>query len=165
MKHLKRSNYREETRRAINSYYCEDNESKIVKDQIDQTWERRERDEKLKILRETRLAWAIYNSIIDSDCLDDTIDIEEYLNGTDEVNDPIDPKEEVYSKSKKRAERRRATVFAKKRLIKKREDANKNLDKRIEYDEKNTFSHKSEGFDSRVKRIVTLDKRVDRFKR
>lgn len=165
MKHLKRSNYREEPRRAINSYYCEDNESKIVKDQIDQTWERRERDEKLKILRETRLSWAIYNSIIDSDCLDDTVDIEEYLNGTDEVNDPTEPKEVVYSKSKKRAERRRATVFAKKRLIKKREDANKNLHKRIEYDEKNIFSHKSEGFDSRVKRIVTLDKRVDRFKR
>ncbi len=164
MKHLKRSNYREETRRAINSYYCDDNESRIVKDQIDQTWERREREEKFKILRETRLSWVIYNSIIDNDCLDDTVDIEEYLNGTDEVKDPVEPTE-VYSKIKKRADRRRTTVFAKKRLIKKREDANKNLDKRIEYDEKNARSHKSEGLDSRVKRIVTLDKRVDRFKR
>ncbi len=176
MKHLKRSDCREQTRKAINSYYCEDNESKMLKNQIDQNGERKEQDEADRIQREIDCAWAEHDALINNDDLQDenttssnndnlldgdtVIDIEKYFSAAD-----IESSEQYY-KNKKRSARRRATIRANKRLIRKAEYVMKNSKKREKDDSKNLDErHTSEGFKSRVARCNALEKRAKRLQR
>ncbi len=179
MKHFKRSSYRVETRKAVDSYYYDGNESKILQAQINQAWEEREQEEAARIQKETNCCWEEYYSSVNDDCMDkDTIiAIQKYLHSSD---NHIETEElgYLYQKNQQRGIRRKRTAYANKRLNQKSEAAMKNSVKRKENDSKNhvKISKKEPEADendlknlclnsnkevkSRVARLKTLKKRV-----
>lgn len=182
MKHEKRSNYREKTRRAIDSYYCEVDESKNLEYQIDQAWKRREQAKRNRIQREIDCAWAEHDELIHDDDVQDedtATAIKEYLYGSDEGtataikessyssddDTETEESEPLYSKNKKKAARRRANVRAKKKLLKNAEIADDNFAKRAENDDKNICFHASEEVKKGVEKFARLTKRANKLKR
>lgn len=189
MKHLKRSDCRQQTRKAVNSYYCEDNESKMLKNQIDQNREGEKQEEVDRIQREIDCAWAEHDALINNDDLQDenttssnndnlldgdtVIEIEKYFSADDIESS------ERYCKNKKRSARRRATAHAKRHFIKRAEIAEMNLAKREQKDlenfltiyeresevRKNRKYHMNESYKSRVARCNAIVKRASKLQR
>ena len=164
MKHVKRSDCRTQARGLIMEYHHDIIESEVLLNQINQAWDAKEREEAERIKRETDASWKEYEAY--KDALDEEdnrnaiAEIEKYFQSLEESGEP----EKFHLKDKKRAARRRANVYAKKRLLKKVNKAEKNLEKRAEDDMKNIRYHSSEGFNLRVMRVVTLQKRAMRIK-
>lgn len=164
MKHVKRSDCRTQARGLIMEYQHDIIESEVLPNQINQAWDAKEREEAERIKRETDASWKEYEAY--KDALDEEdnrnaiAEIEKYFQSLEESGEP----ENFHLKDKKRAARRRANVYAKKRLLKKVNNAEKNLEKRAEDDMKNIRYHSSEGFNLRVMRVVTLQKRAMRIK-
>ncbi len=161
MRHIKRSRFHEQTKIAINSYYSEDYESKIIQAQINEMWkerERQEQEEAARIKKEIDRAWEEYyakNSGYDFDAEES----ESYEEDEPEMIEPL------YKKSKKRSDRRRSTVRANRRLSRKTENAKKNLKKRYEDDMNNFLFHSSEEIKLRAERCNALQKRVKPLQR
>lgn len=164
MKHLKRSDCREQTRKAIMNYYCNEDESEEM--QINKAWEAKEHEEADRIKKEIHISWKEYEASEDAlDREDHSIaEIEEYFQSLEEEKQ-VELDDDFYPREKKRAARRRATAFAKKRLLKNAEIASNNFVKRAEKDFKNICFHASEGLSHSVGRFVTLTKRASKLKR
>lgn len=170
MKHLKRSNVRVNTIKAISDYYCEcyyEDESEEM--QINNAWETKEREEADRIKKEIDISWKEYEAEASSkDALDrednSIAEIEEYFQPLEQEKQ-VEPEENFYPRDKKRSARRRATAFAKKRLLKNAKIASDNFVKRAENDEKNICFHASEELNHSVRRFVSLTKRANRLKR
>ena len=161
MKHLKRSDCRKQTRKAIIDYCCKDNETDMVERQVNQDWERKEQEEAERIQRETDSAWAEYELINGNDSEEGN---EKILQCEDDIIEP-EESEPVNPKGKKRSTRRRATKRANKRLIMKSKDAVKNSRKRSKDDLRNLTYHKSEELKSRVARCDSLEKKATKLQR
>ncbi len=162
MRHFKRSDYRDQTKRAINSFFADgDIQSQIsliwesgeqqedqtqktqkIQREIDLMWKSREKDLAQKIQKETDLAWAEHDKLIKDDFLN-----EDYTIEVDECKKPEDTSFEgesfdlEYQKDKRRSKRRKANVRAKKRLIRNADIAQKSLPKREAEDVKNGLSY------------------------
>lgn len=146
MKHVKRSDCRTKVRGAIMEYYYDMIEAeydmieaKELQNQIDQAWDAKERDEADRIKMETDASWKeyeAYKEALDKECnTNATTEIEEYFQSLEESG----RFEESFHlmKDKKRSGRRRENAYAKRRLLTKAKNANRNVAKRKEDDFKN----------------------------
>lgn len=170
MKHLKRSDVRVNTIKAINDYYCECHyEDESEEKQINNAWETKEREEADRIKKEIDISWKEYEAEASSkdalDSEDNSIaEIEEYFQPLEQEKQ-VEPEVNFYPRNKKRSARRRATALAKKRLLKNAEIASDNFIKRAENDEKNICFHASEELNCRLGRLFSLTKRANRLQR
>lgn len=166
MKHVKRSDCQKRARGQIMECYDDIIEAEVLQNQIDQAWHRKECEETDRIKRETDASWKEYKAYKDDlDREDNSIaEIEEYFQSLEEEKQ-VELEDDFYLRDKKRSARRRASVYAKKRLITKSKNAVKNFAKRDEEDLKNLGYHSSEEFKSRVARCNALEKRANRLKR
>lgn len=146
MKHVKRSDCRTQVRGAIMEYYYDMIgaeydmiEAKVLQNQIDQAWDAKERDEADRIKMETDASWKeyeAYKEALDKECnTNATTEIEEYFQSLEESGGFEEPFHLM--KDKKRSGRRRENAYAKRRLLTKAENANRNVAKRKEDDFKN----------------------------
>lgn len=141
MKHFKRSNVRENTRKAISNYYCGCcDEDKSEEMQINEAWEAIEHEEADRIKKEIDISWKEHEADASKDDLereDNSIaEIEEYFQTLDEIDESKEV-EPLYQKNRIRGFRRRKRSHANKRLIKNSKNASKGEKRRKEDDLKN----------------------------
>lgn len=139
MKHVKRSDCRTQAGGPIMEYQHDIIESEVVRNQINQAWDAKECEEADRIKREIDISWKeyeAYKEALDKECnTNATTEIEEFFQSLEESGGFEEPFHLM--KDKKRSGRRRKNSYAKRRLLTKAENANRNVAKRKEYDFKN----------------------------